>query len=170
MFLAESNQGYKVVYPDDVVINTMWAWMGAMGVSFEHGIISPSYGIYYLVSDKLMPEYVDQLIRSKPFAAESTRRSKGIHSSRLRLYPDAFLDTLLPIPPLHEQKAILADLKSCAKIEDQLLSKNAEARALLLEFRAALVTAAVTGQIDVAAWGREGQTDHRPDRIEEVSA
>ncbi|MGA7630151.1 MAG: hypothetical protein WCB11_05260, partial [Terriglobales bacterium] len=30
MFLAKSNIGHKVCRPDDVVINTMWAWMGAL--------------------------------------------------------------------------------------------------------------------------------------------
>src|SRR5947207_8909 len=32
MFLAKSNVGHKLCRPDDVVINTMWAWMAAMGV------------------------------------------------------------------------------------------------------------------------------------------
>ncbi|MDU9003436.1 restriction endonuclease subunit S [Sedimentitalea todarodis] len=167
MFLAESNEGYKVVYQGDIVINTMWAWMGAMGVSPVHGIISPSYGIYHPVSAALLPEYVERLIRSKPFVAEATRRSKGIHSSRLRLYPDAFLDMLLPIPPIDAQEALLADLNSRIDTEDRLLLKNEEARALLLEFRSALITAAVTGQIDVTTWGKQGSTDRRLDQIEE---
>lgn len=102
MFMAESNEGYKFVQPSDVVINTMWAWMGAMGVSSLHGIISPAYGIYHPISNAFIPEFMDLFVRSKPFVAEATRRSKGIHSSRLRLYPDAFLDILLPVPPLRD--------------------------------------------------------------------
>jgi type I restriction enzyme R subunit len=47
MFLAESNEGYKLVKPGDVVINTMWAWMGALGVSRYSGIVSPAYGVYH---------------------------------------------------------------------------------------------------------------------------
>jgi len=38
----------------------------------------------------------------------------------------------------------------------------------LREFRAALITAAVTGQIDVASWGKKGQTDPRLEQIEEA--
>lgn len=34
MFLAESNEGYKIVQSGDIVINTMWGWMGAMGQPF----------------------------------------------------------------------------------------------------------------------------------------
>ena len=43
MFLAESFENYKNCQPGDLVINTMWAWMGALGVSSVKGIVSPSY-------------------------------------------------------------------------------------------------------------------------------
>ncbi len=33
-----------------------------------------------------------------------------------------------------------------------------------------LITAAVTGQIDVATWGKRGETDRRLDKIEEEMA
>lgn len=170
MFLAETNEGYKLVAPNDLIINTMWAWMGAMGVSWEHGLISPSYGVYRPISDQLRPEFVDMMVRAKPFVAEATRRSKGIHSSRLRLYPDAFLDMLLPIPPIAVQDDLLSKIAERAEKEDDLLRKNTQAEKLLREFRAALITAAVTGQIDVTAWGKQGQTDRRLDHIEEEMA
>lgn len=38
---------------------------------------------------------------------------------------------------------------------------------LLKESRFALITAAVTGQIDVTTWGKQGQTDRRLDKIQE---
>lgn len=168
MFMAESNEGYKLVSPGDLIINTMWAWMGAIGVSSEPGLISPSYGVYMPVSDALRPAFVDLMVRSKPFVAEATRRSKGIHSSRLRLYPDAFLDMRLPIPPLHTQDKLLVEVSSRTQREDELLRKNARAETLLREFRSALITAAVTGQIDVATWSAQDQTDRRLDEIEEA--
>lgn len=33
MFMAESNVGHKVCRPGDLVINTLWAWMAALGVT-----------------------------------------------------------------------------------------------------------------------------------------
>ena len=36
----------------------------------------------------------------------------------------------------------------------------------LTELRSALITAAVTGQIDVATWGKRGETDRRLEAIE----
>lgn len=170
MFMAESHEGYKLVNPGDLVINTMWAWMGALGVSSESGLISPSYGVYSPISNQLRTGFLDHMVRSKPFIAEATRRSKGIHSSRLRLYPDAFLDMRLPIPPLENQDALLGEISERTALEDNLLEKNREAERLLREFRSALITAAVTGQIDVATWGRQGRTDRRLDQIEEDMA
>tara|TARA_R110002072_G_scaffold171448_2_gene325149 strand:- start:18897 stop:20162 length:1266 start_codon:yes stop_codon:yes gene_type:complete len=167
MFLAESNEGYKIVHPSDIVINTMWGWMGAMGASSHHGIISPSYGVYRPTSDAFEREYLDLMLRSKPFIAEVTRRSKGIHSSRLRIYPDAFLDMRLPVPPRDEQVAILAELRRRTERENALLAKNEQASALLKEYRSALITAAVTGQVNVDTYTRRGRVDRQLDAIRE---
>ena len=90
MFQAEDNVGYKKCFPGDLVINTLWAWMGAMGVTGIEGIVSPDYHVYTSKGD-LLPDFVELLCRSKPFIAEVNRWSKGVWSSRLRLYPESFL-------------------------------------------------------------------------------
>lgn len=46
MFKAESYAGYKLCRPGDLVVNTMWAWMAALGVSQHGGIVSNAYGVY----------------------------------------------------------------------------------------------------------------------------
>lgn len=53
MFEAETTEGYKVAYPNDLVINTLWAWMGAMGISPLHGLVSPAYHVYSLTTQDL---------------------------------------------------------------------------------------------------------------------
>ena len=40
----------------------------------------------------------------------------------------------------------------------------------LREFRSALITAAVTGQIDVSTWSKQGTTGRRLDQIEEATS
>ena len=91
MFLAKSNAGHKICRPDDVVINTMWAWMGALGVTRHAGIVSPSYGVYRPVAGcAVLPRYADYLLRTPFYVADYQRRSTGVNSSRLRLYPEQF--------------------------------------------------------------------------------
>ncbi len=166
MFLAETNDGYKIVNIGDIVINTMWGWMGAMGVSKTSGIASPAYGVYRAISNAFDPHFLDLLLRSKPFIGEVTRRSKGIHSSRLRIYPDAFLDIRLPIPPRDEQEVILAQIRTRTERENRLVEKNEYATSLLKEYRSSLITAAVTGQIDVTKWVKAGTADRKLDAIQ----
>ncbi|MBL1639434.1 restriction endonuclease subunit S, partial [Klebsiella pneumoniae] len=46
MFKAASYVGSKLCRPGDIVINTLWAWMAALGTSKHAGIVSPAYGVY----------------------------------------------------------------------------------------------------------------------------
>jgi type I restriction enzyme, S subunit len=147
MFRAESLEGYKVCMPGDLVINTLWAWMGAMGVTFQHGIVSPAYNVYRPASYD--PKYLDFLVRIPVFATEVTRFSKGVWSSRLRLYPEDFFEVLMPVPPLEEQQEIADYLGQAISKLDLLASSAQETIDLLQERRSALIAAAVTGQIDV---------------------
>ena len=51
MFKAKSYLGYKLCWPGDLVINSLWAWGGGLGVSRHHGIISSAYGVYRIRHD-----------------------------------------------------------------------------------------------------------------------
>lgn len=146
MFEAESNEGYKLVSPDNLVINTLWAWMGAMGVARHEGLVSPAYHVYRITAE-LLPAYVDYLVRTDVFKAEVTRFSKGVWSSRLRLYPEGLHEVWLPVPPLPEQRAIVAHLKAERERTAELEATLRSSIELLHERRRALITAAVTGQI-----------------------
>ncbi|MEQ9519043.1 MAG: restriction endonuclease subunit S [Parvibaculum sp.] len=70
-----------------------------------------------------------------------------------------------PVPQIQER--IVADLDSEQARVDALILTNSTSIERLQEFRVALITAAVTGQIDVATWGKTGRTDRRLEQIEE---
>ncbi|MXX39455.1 MAG: restriction endonuclease subunit S [Gemmatimonadetes bacterium] len=148
MFEAATKEGYKICLSGDLVINTMWAWMGAMGVSSLDGIVSPAYNVYELRA-RLDPSYVDALVRLSAFAQEVTRYSKGVWSSRLRLYPEGFFAVSLPVPPLSEQREIVAHIENETCKLDGLRDATERTTVLLKERRAALIAAAVTGHIDI---------------------
>ncbi|MCS5699501.1 restriction endonuclease subunit S [Cyanobium sp. FGCU-52] len=146
MFEADDKAGYKRCLPGDLAVNTLWAWMGAMGISPLEGIVSPDYHVY-TSKGELLPEYIDLLCRSKPFVAEVIRWSKGVWSSRLRLYPENFFEMRLPVPPKSEQleicRAVEADQRKANNLRDSLHLSITLAK----ERRSALIAAAVTGQI-----------------------
>lgn len=148
MFEAETTEGYKICLSGDLVINTLWAWMGAMGVSPVNGVVSPAYNVYQ-PGPRLEPSYVDALVRLPVFAQEVTRYSKGVWSSRLRLYPEGFFEVFLPVPPLAEQRAIVDHIAKETEKLDELRIATERTTFLLKERRAALIAAAVTSQIVV---------------------
>lgn len=146
MFEAETNEGYKLCQPGDLVINTLWAWMGAMGTARVPGMVSPAYNVY-TPNERLTPDYVDALVRIPIFAQEAIRFSKGVWSSRLRLYPEGLYEIWLPVPPIVEQKAIVAHIATETAKLDALRASAERTIRLLKERRSALISAAVTGRL-----------------------
>ena len=150
MFLAESNVGYKLCRPGDVVINTMWAYMAALGVARQEGLVSPSYGVYRPFHLSCMNyDYIDPLLRTELYRTEYFARSTGITASRLRLYPEAFLDIPLLCPPVAEQTAIVEHLDKATAAIDAAITRARRQTELLREYRTRLIADVVTGKLDV---------------------
>jgi type I restriction enzyme S subunit len=150
MFEAATNEGYKLCQPGDLVINTLWAWMGAMGTARVAGMVSPAYNVY-TPGPRLTSDYVDALVRIPVFAQEAIRFSKGVWSSRLRLYPEGLYEIWFPVPPLAEQRAIVAHIATETAKLDALRASAERTIRLLKERRSALISAAVTGKIAISA-------------------
>ena len=150
MIMAETLEGYKKCHKGDLVINTMWAWMGALGISPLDGVVSPSYNVYRpRHAQRLNPGYYDHLYRTSQHVVEMKANSSGVWESRLRLYPDAFLSMRSPVPPQDEQAQIARHIANVTVKLDSLIAKAEQAIDLLRERRTALISAAVTGKIDV---------------------
>ncbi|WP_419739230.1 restriction endonuclease subunit S [Ruegeria sp.] len=73
----------------------------------------------------------------------------------------------LPRLKVEEQVAIADHIDAHNNRNDAIFSRTMESIERLQEFRAALITAAVTGQINLATWGKQGSSDRRLDQIEE---
>ena len=149
MFKAESYVGYKLCWPDDLVINSLWAWGGGLGVSSYHGIVSSAYGVYRLLSRELTdPKYIHQLLRSVPFQWELQVRSKGIWISRLQLTDESFLGAPIPLPPLPEQRAIARYLDYVDSRIQRYIRAKERLIELLEEQKRAVINQAVTRGLD----------------------
>ena len=79
----------------------------------------------------------------------------------------AFTQLFLKVPPVDEQKRIADYLEAVSKHTNAVTQKTNASIDRLKEYRSALITAAVTGQIDVQTHARSGTTDRRLDAIEE---
>jgi len=84
--------------------------------------------------------------------ARSVKQTTGIQN----LDQASYFNELFPYPPLEEQRDIAAYLDKETSRIDTLIAKAEEHIALAKERRAALITAAVTGQFDVRTAGKAG--------------
>ena len=152
MFKAESYTGYKLCWPGDLVINSLWAWARGLGVSRHHGIISSAYGVYRLRRPySEYSAYVHALVRSTPFNWELQVRSKGIWISRLQLTDEAFLGAPVPLPPLCEQAAIVRFLDHADRRIRRYIRAKQKLITLLEEQKQAIIHQAVTRGIGSGA-------------------
>ena len=152
MFKAASYAGHKLCRPGDLVINTMWAWMAALGVSRFTGIVSPAYAVYRPLADRaLVDNYADAVLRIRPYVSNYIIRSTGIRSSRLRLYPDQLFRVPLIVPPREEQQKIVEHFNDSTAGLSGAIAQAEREIALIREYRTRLVTDVVTGHLDVRA-------------------
>ena len=150
MFKAESYAGHKLCRPGDLVINTMWAWMGALGISKDTGIISPAYAVYRQRGEtRLSQGFIDALLRTRLYIDEFTRRSTGIRSSRLRMYPEEFFKVEILVPPRPEQEEIVSFISTHTANLNVAIERVSGEVDLLREYRTRLIADVVTGKLDV---------------------
>ena len=150
MFKAESNVGYKLCALGDIVVNTMWAWMSALGIARQTGIVSPSYAVYRpRVPSMLNGEYANLLLRTTAYQNEYVCRSTGIRPSRLRLYPENFLRIGLLCPPSAEQCSVVEFVDRASDATVRYVDRTYDEVARLEEYRDRLVADVVTGKLDV---------------------
>ena len=149
MFKAESYAGHKLCWPGDLVINSLWAWGGGLGVTQHHGIISTAYSVYRSRASAMVnPRFLHELVRSSAFHWELQVRSKGVWISRLQLTDTSFLDAPIPLPPPDEQAAIVRFLDHANRKIDGFIRAKRKLIGLLNEQKQAIIHRAVTRGLD----------------------
>ena len=139
---------YQLVQPGDLVVNKMKAWQGSLGISSIEGITSPDYAVF--VSRHTEEDaFLHLLLRSAAMVSQYLRISNGIRLDQWRLETDLFLNMEVFLPSPDEQRSIAENLGVKLRQVDELVAQAESAIALLTERRSALISAAVTGQVDV---------------------
>ena len=139
---------YQLVNPGDLVINKMKAWQGSLGISPLSGITSPDYLVYAPIHS-VNERFIHHFLRCKLLASVYLTMSNGIRPSQWRLEPGRFGDLMVLIPPPEEQNQVAAFLDGETTDIDALITNVRKVIDHLKELRTALISAAVTGKIDV---------------------
>ena len=139
---------YQLVERGDLVVNKMKAWQGSLGVAEVAGITSPDYAVFLPTLAAQSP-FMHFLLRCELLVTVYRGISNGIRLDQWRLEPDKFLELNVYLPGDAEQSEIVSALKLALAKMDALTAEAANVAGALRERRAALISAAVTGQIDV---------------------
>jgi type I restriction enzyme, S subunit len=98
-------------------------------------------------SELVVSDFLAFLLSSPVGADALGVASRG--STRVMINLDVLKSAVLPLPPLSAQKEILRATQSARTLTRDLLHRQVAQAALLSERRQALITAAVTGEIDI---------------------
>lgn len=141
---------YKKVQKNDVIVNKLLAWMGAIGYSDYEGVTSPEYDIYRAKKGaNVVRNYYNEYFRNTCFNGDCYKYGHGIMLMRWRTYPEEFLRIKVPNPPLHEQEEIASYLQNkCSEI-DSLITKKEALIVELESYKKSLIYEYVTGKKEV---------------------
>ena len=160
---SEDITRYKVVRPDDIVVNCMNVIIGSVGLSRYTGCLSPVYYVLTRRSERDHPRYLNAYFQTKPFQESLVRIGNGILAHRMRIPMELLKCEPFPRPPFEEQAAIVSFLDRATADLDAATTSAQRETSLLREYRTRLIADVVTGKLDV----REAAAG-LPDEVEEL--
>ena len=89
---------------------------GAMGIvpaSLDGAVVTNDFPLFNLNPDHLLSEFLGWLVKTQGFVELCLRASEGT-TNRVRLKEERFLALEIPLPPLAEQRRIVARIKELA--------------------------------------------------------
>jgi len=139
LFVREEKPGYDIkaaelyqVEAGDLVYNRLFAWKGSFAIADESvagSVVSGEFPYFRVDTNKAEPKFLHFYLSQEKIWQEIERMSTGqTNISRLRLKEPVFLAIPIPLPPLAEQRRIVARIEALAARvnEAQRLREEAE--------------------------------------------
>lgn len=148
--------------PKDTVILSRTASVGFPGIIAKPMATTQDFAAW-ICGKQIRPQFLYYVLRAmKP---EFRRLMMG--STHQTIYMPDIRSFRTPLPPVQEQDQIIARLSSTLQVFRKSAAALTTSIDRLKEYRSALITAAVTGQIDVETYAKQGTADRRLDTIQE---
>ena len=145
--LGMANSAARLL-PTDTVFLSRTASVGFSGIMDVPMAVSQDFAAW-ICGQKLRPSYLLYYLRA--MKGEFRRLMMG--STHQTIYMPDIEAFRVPVPSTEEQDDIIAFIEAATRAIDDLAKEAERAIALLRERRAALISAAVTGKIDVRKLG-----------------
>ena len=151
---------YKLVYPNDIVLNSMNVVVGSVGLSKYFGCASPAYYMLYKKNGSDSIEYYNNIFQSKLFQdsliglgngilVKKSETSGKLNTIRMRIPMEKLNLVKIPIPKSSEQEKIAKFLDKKTAQFDSIISKKEALIEKLEEAKKSLISEVVTGKVKV---------------------
>jgi type I restriction enzyme S subunit len=145
---SENIERYKIVRPNDIVVNSMNVIIGSVGISKYTGCLSPVYYVLKTRSERDSPFYLNYVFQIEQFQKSLIGIGNGILAHRMRIAMEKFKCELFPRPPIDEQHLIVRYLHALdAKVKRYIRTKRSLITRLQ-EQKQAIIQRAVTRGLD----------------------
>ena len=142
----EDLTGYKIAYPNDIVLNSMNIVIGSVGLSKYYGCVSPVY--YMLYSENNRIEYYNYIFQTRVFQTSLKGLGNGILDIRMRIPMEKLNNVILPLPSLEEQEKIANYLDKKISNIDLIIEKTRATIEDYKKYKQSIITEAVTKGIN----------------------
>lgn len=121
LMAAKQNIAHSRIETDDIIVNIIWARNGSVAVVPEY--LAGSYGsgefpTFTPIREKMNPRWFHWFTKTRDFWNQCDEKSRGT-SGKNRTRPEKFLEILVPLPLLEEQRRIVARIEElAARIEE----------------------------------------------------
>ena len=143
-----SYENWKLVFPNDLVLNRFKAHLGVFFSSNYRGIVTFHYGVYEPVM-KIASKYYEALYHTPEFRRVFASKSNGMTVGLQNLSNTNFYSVYTVHPPYEEQCQIVCKIKEIEEKYRDLIAKINQEIDCLHEYRTRLISDVVTGQLDV---------------------
>lgn len=139
----EDITGYKLAYPNDIVLNSMNVVIGSVGLSKYYGAVSPVYYMLY-ARDNDNIEFFNYIFQTKEFQHNLKGYGNGIMEIRMRI-PMIKLNTVgIPYPTPLEQRRIVEYLDIQLHTINNVIKKQTQLIEEYKNYKQSLITETVT--------------------------
>jgi hypothetical protein len=142
IFVGERKSGSTFALPKvqrirsgDFVYCKIMAWEGAFGVvppAADGCVLSGAFVVYEIDCSQVEPTYLHWFFKVPAHWQVIGRQSTGTNVRRQSLHPKQFENALIPLPPLEEQRRIVARIDAVGKVLQAAARVRSEASAELM--------------------------------------
>lgn len=147
---SETEDGYQAVHQGDLVFHGLDGFAGAVGIAEEGGNCSPVYHVCSLRNPDYDLTFIAKYLRYLGLSGYLATEAPNVRQRSVDFRNwDRFANLLLPFPRLEEQRRILASLSADLEQDESFVQQVTQVQDILKERQTALITAAVTGELEV---------------------